>query len=168
MKLKLLVCILVSVLGMSYAQESAELPPSSQEQIQQKNVTEESILRDMTTRLSELVNALSEVRDVQSANDSAEKVADMVEKLYEIDYTQFEEIDEEVVAAGLADLFNDLELQVSRLYESDFFGNEVLMQAFGAEDETLAPPPGKDDDEPGDEGEHPDATEVDAETSAPA
>ncbi len=115
-------------------------------------VTEESLLQEMTSQLSALVNALSDVRDEQTANEAASRIEAMVEKLYSVDFAELEGIDEEVVAAGLADLFNDLELQVSRLYEEDFYGNDVLRDAFGGEDDSeLAPPPGKDDDEPGDE-----------------
>lgn len=109
-------------------------------------LTEQDVLKEMTGQLSKLVSMLSKVRDEASANSSADEIAVMMEKLFAVDYAAYEGVDEEEVAAGLTDLFNDLELQVTRLYEFDFFGNTTLKKTFGAEEEPFTPPPGKDDE----------------------
>ncbi len=114
-------------------------------------LTEQDVLKEMTGQLSKLVTMLSKVRDEATASSSADEIAGMMEKLFAVDYAAYEGVDEEEVAAGLTDLFNDLELQVTRLYEFDFYGNATLKKTFGAEEEPFTPPPGKDNEEPGDE-----------------
>lgn len=143
----------------SPAQPAVEQPAPATEQQDaapapvEPQLTEQEVIKEMTGQLSKLVSILSKVRDEATASASANEVATMMEKLFSVDYAAYEGLDEEEVAAGLTDLFNDLELQVSRLYESDFYGNSTLKKTFGAEEEPFTPPPGKDDDEPGDENE---------------
>lgn len=98
-------------------------------------MTEQKLLKEMTLQLSQLVSILSTVRDEKTAANVADEVETLMEKLFAIDYAQIEGVDEEVVAAGLADLFNDLELQVSRLFEEDFYGNASLKETFGADED---------------------------------
>lgn len=131
------------------AAEHQDAAPSPED----PQLTEQDVIKEMTGQLSKLVTILSKVRDEASASASADEVSAMMVKLFSVDYAAYEGLDEEEVAAGLTDLFNDLELQVSRLYESDFYGNTTLKKTFGAEEEPFTPPPGKDDEEPGDEGE---------------
>lgn len=114
-------------------------------------LTEQDVLKEMTGKLSKLVTMLSKVRDEATASSSADEIAGMMEKLFAVDYAAYEGVDEEEVAAGLTDLFNDLELQVTRLYEFDFYGNATLKKTFGAEEEPFTPPPGKGDEAPGNE-----------------
>lgn len=97
-------------------------------------MTEQQLLKEMTLQLSQLVSILSTVRDDKTAENVADEVEAMMDKLFSVDYAQMDGVDEEVVAVGLADLFNDLELQVSRLYEEDFYGNADLKETFGADD----------------------------------
>ena len=118
-------------------------------------LTSEDVLKVMTGQLSDLVSLLSSVRDETTANDAAAKVESLINRLYAVDYAQFEGVDEEEVAAGLTDLFNDLELQVSRLIEEEFYGNAVLKKTFGVEEEMLTPPPGQDELEPGEDEDAP-------------
>lgn len=125
-------------------QEDDALPEENQH-------TEQEVLKEMTGQLSKLVTILSKVRDEATASSSADEIAGMMEKLFSVDYAAYEGVDEEEVAAGLTDLFNDLELQVTRLFEFDFYGNATLKKTFGAEEEPFTPPPGKDDEESEDE-----------------
>ena len=114
-------------------------------------ISEQDVIKEMTGLLSTLVTKLSKVRDEASAAASAQEISGMMAKLFSVDYAAYEELDEEEVAAGLTDLFNDLEMQVSRLYESNFYGNSTLKKVFGAEEEPFTPPPGKDEDVPSEE-----------------
>lgn len=108
----------------------------------------ERMQKQMTQLLSGLVSDLASVRDATSAAEVAADVERVLNELYSIDASRDESVDEEELAAGMRDLFYDLEQQVSRLYEVDFYGNEALQRAFGAADAEVTPPPGKDDAEP--------------------
>lgn len=153
----------VTVQGQEYGQEStptvgneiesSSSTPSSVEDSPDVSISEQEMMKEMTSQLSRLVSVLATIRDEKTAASVAGEIEVMMDRLFAIDYANFEGVNEEEVAASLADLFNDLELQVSRLFESNFFGNEVLIRVFGEDDEQLMPPPGKDEEEPDDESE---------------
>lgn len=121
-------------------QESAEVEKQTAAEKTQTEqavpqMTAQQLLKEMTLQLSQLVSILSTVRDENTAANVADEVESLMEKLFAVDYAQIEGVDEEVVAAGLADLFNDLELQVSRLFEEGFYGNAELKETFGADED---------------------------------
>ena len=150
MKLALPVLTVLSAASFLCAQDTVPVQePEDASSVQEW--TSENVLNVMSVQLSDLVSLLSSVRDETTANDAAAKVESLISSLYAVDYAQFEGVDEEEVAAGLTDLFNDLELQVSRLMEEDFYGNAVLKKTFGVEEEMLTPPPGQDELEPGED-----------------
>lgn len=155
MKLALPVLTVLSAASLLCAQDVAPVVQVAEGASPVQELTSEDVLKVMTEQLSDLVSLLASVRDEATANETAGKVESLINRLYAVDYAQFEGVDEEEVAAGLTDLFNDLELQVSRLMEEDFYGNAVLKKTFGVEEEMLTPPPGQDELEPGEDEEEP-------------
>ncbi len=95
--------------------------------------------RQTMTQLREhfdtLVGLLNQIRDAASANRLATAAIAAHESLVQLDFSAFEEEDEEILAFAATSFFYRLADEIARLEEVDFFGNSQLKAHFsGAED----------------------------------
>ena len=82
-----------------------------------------------------LVGLLSQIRDAASADRLGAAAIAAHDSLGQLDFSAFEEEDEEILAFAATSFFYRLADEIARLEEVDFFGNPLLKAHFsGAED----------------------------------
>ncbi|MBR1982849.1 MAG: hypothetical protein IKA23_08885 [Akkermansia sp.] len=86
------------------------------------------VMRDMAC----LNRTLAQVVDASSADQYAQDIMQLMEKLLATDESVFEEEDAELLAASIAGLYASMDKELARLEEHDFYGNAALQGAFGA------------------------------------
>lgn len=95
--------------------------------------------RQTMTQLREhfdtLVGLLSQIRDAASANRLASAAMAAHDSLGQLDFSAFEEEDEEILAFAATSFFYRLADEIARLEEVDFFGNAQLKAHFSGTEE---------------------------------
>lgn len=107
-------------------QEEAEVPSS--------HAAQETMAK-LRECFDALVGLLSQIRDAESAGRLSAATIAAQESLVQLDFSAFEEEDEEMLAFAATSFFYRLADEIARLEEVDFFGNTQLKAHFsGAED----------------------------------
>lgn len=102
--------------------------------VQQEEEPVSPAARQTMTQLREhfdtLVGLLNQICDAASANCLATATIAAHESLVQLDFSAFEEEDEEILAFAATSFFYQFADEVARLEEADFFGNSQLKAYF--------------------------------------
>ena len=136
-------------------QEEAEVPSS---------LAAQETMAKLRECFDALVGLLSQIRDAESAGRLSAATIAAQELLVQLDFSAFEEEDEEMLAFAATSFFYQLSDEIARLEEADFFGNVELKAHFSGEEEAPV------DEEPApesDDAPEPPATEAETESVVP-